>query len=45
MSDITSYILILGLFVIGGYSTILLAQAILLLFYQDQAILMAYPFF
>ena len=45
MSDVTGYILVLGLVIIGGYAAVQLCIAILRAGYLNQSLLLAFPFF
>ena len=44
MSDVIGYILILGLFVIPGYALVQLAVRIMQAVYENQSILISFPF-
>lgn len=45
MSDVVGYILTLGTFVIGAYAAIRICIALLQTVYQNQSLLLAFPFF
>jgi hypothetical protein len=44
MSDIVGYILVLGLFVLPGYALVQLAVRIMQAAYENQSVVLSFPF-